>query len=132
MSSASKSSSGSGDGDEVGMELSPRELASVDLTTLPAGALDQNATHGGRRRREEMAAPAETLPRAFSGQPQVRFVHQRRRLERLPRLLAGEFLCGQLAKLVVDKRQELIDGIRIAAFDCCKDTSDFVHHLEPP
>ena len=44
-----------------------------------------------------MTMPAPILWRTASDQPQVRFVDQRGCLEILPRLLAGKFLCGELA-----------------------------------
>ena len=61
------------------------------------------------------AAAAKKWPRLFqrwarsaSDQPQVRLVDQGRGLERLPRLLLGQLLRGQLAQLVVDQRQQLL------------------------
>jgi hypothetical protein len=77
-------------GDEVRMQFLALSFAAVDLATLLAGAFDQDTPHGRRRRREEMAPPAPAPLRVVSNQPQVRFVDQRRRLESLPRLLAGE------------------------------------------
>ena len=35
-------------------------------------------------------------------------------LERLPRCLGGQFLGGQFAQLVIDQRQELASGVRVA------------------
>jgi hypothetical protein len=55
--------------------------------------------------------------RAGSDQPQVRFVDQCRCLERLPRLLASKFLCGQLPQLVIDQGQELAGSDWVAVFD---------------
>ena len=53
----------------------------------------------------------------MSDQPQVGLVDQGRGLERLPGLLAGQLLCGQLAEFVVDQRQELPGGVRVALLD---------------
>jgi hypothetical protein len=47
-------------------------------------------------------------------QPQIRLVYQRRRLERLPRLLLRELLPREPAQLVIDQRQQLLGGLRIA------------------
>ena len=57
---------------------------------------------------------------------------QGRGLERLPRLLAGQFLCGQLAEFVVDQRQELAGGVRVALFDRREDARDVGHLWRPP
>src|SRR5262249_11991794 len=56
-----------------------------------------------------------------------RFMHERRRLERLAGLLFGQLLRGQLAQLVVDQRQELLRGRRIAALDGRQDAGDIAH-----
>ena len=59
--------------------------------------------------------------------PEVRLVDQGRGLERLARLLVGQLLRGQLAQLVVDQRQELLGGVRIALLDGGQDARNFVH-----
>jgi hypothetical protein len=45
---------------------------------------------------------------------QIRFMHQRRRLQRLARLLLRHPLRRQLAQLVIYERQELSGRVRIA------------------
>jgi hypothetical protein len=43
-------------------------------------------------------------------------VHERRRFQRLARLLLSQLLRRQLAQFVVDQRQQLISSLCIAAF----------------
>ena len=57
------------------------------------------------------AAAAKKCPRLFHAalallhQPQVSLMHQRRRLQRLPRLLLGQLRGRQLPQFVIDQRQ---------------------------
>ena len=48
-------------------------------------------------------------------------MHQRRRLQRLPRFLLGQFLGRQFPQFVVHQRQQLLGGRRIAGFDLRQD-----------
>ena len=74
-----------------------------------------------RMRRMASAAAAKKWPRLFQcrawpapDQPQVGLVDQGRRLQRLAGLLLGHPRGRQLAQLVVDQRQELLGGVRVA------------------
>src|SRR5262249_49387207 len=60
-------------------------------------------------------------------QPKVRFVDERGGLERLARLLLRHPLGRQLAQLVVDQRQQLRGGGRVALLDGAQDTRDVGH-----
>ena len=80
------------------------------------------------------AAAAKKWPRLFQccalldvHQPQVGLVDQGRGLERLARLLLGQPLRRQLAQLVVDQRQELLGGGRVALLDGGQDAGDVAH-----
>ena len=86
-------------------------------------------------RRIASAAAAKKWPRPFQpaavlavDQPQVRLVDQGRGLERLARLLLGQLARRQLAQLVVDQRQELLGGLRVALLDGGEDARDVAHH----
>jgi hypothetical protein len=57
-------------------------------------------------------------------------MHQRGGIQRLPWLLPGELLRGELAQLVVDQRQQLVGGVRIALVDGLEDAGDVGH--DPP
>jgi hypothetical protein len=62
-----------------------------------------------------------------SQQAQVRFVDERRRLKRVAGLFVGQFLGSEKAKFIVDKRQELLGGGRIALLDGRQDAGDVAH-----
>jgi hypothetical protein len=57
----------------------------------------------------------------------VGFVHEGRRLEGLPRFLLSELLSGHPAQLVIDQRQEMLGGTRIAQCDGGQQAGDFGH-----
>src|SRR5438034_10431113 len=103
------------------------ELAAVLFPFLTPGILDQNPPHrlsrggkkmpagveggsrgsgvGSRRARGNLLLDSRRLtpdsrPRY---QPQIRFMHQRRRLQRMARLLVGELGRGELSQLVIDE-----------------------------
>ena len=80
------------------------------------------------------AAAAKKWPRLFQcwallriHQPEVGLVDQRRGLERLAGLLLGHLCGGQLAQLVVDQRQELLGGVRVALLDGGQDARHLAH-----
>jgi len=58
-------------------------------------------------------------------------VDQGGRLQRLAGLLLGELLGGQLAQLLVDQRQQLLRGVRIAFLDGGQDAGYLTHGLCP-
>jgi hypothetical protein len=64
---------------------------------------------------------------SLADQPQVRFVHQGGGLERLPGLLADHLLGRQPTQLVVDERQQLLGGVRVALLDRGQDVGDLGH-----
>ena len=47
-------------------------------------------------------------------QPEIRLVHQGRGLKRLTRILMDELRRGQFSQLLIDQRQELVGGTRVA------------------
>src|SRR5262249_12105531 len=57
----------------------------------------------------------------------VGLVHQRGGLQGLSRLLLGQLRRRELAQLVVDQRQELLRGGRVALLDGRQDAGDFAH-----
>src|SRR5262249_2561360 len=92
-----------------------------------AGVLDEDAAHGLGGGGEEVAAPLPVRPRARADQPQVGLVDQGGRLQRLARLLLSQALGGEAAQLVVDQRQQLGGGVRIALLDGGQDAGDLGH-----
>src|SRR5206468_11599450 len=91
---------------------------------LPPGRFDEDPPHRFRRGGEEVPPALELL---VAHQAQVRFVNQGGGLERLPRRLVSQLPGGQLAQLVVDQRQELTGGVRVALIDRGQDAGYFAH-----
>jgi hypothetical protein len=71
-----------------------------------------------------LALAGPLLRRTPAHQPQVRLMHQGRRLEGLTGLLLGQLGRRQLAQLVVDQRQELLGGVWVAVLDGIQQVAD--------
>lgn len=61
-------------------------------------------------------------------QPQVSLMDERRGLESLAGLFLGQSVDRQLAQFVVDQRQELLGGVRIALLHGGQDSCDLTHN----
>src|SRR5262249_41315679 len=95
-----------------------------------AGIVDEDAAHGLGGGREEVTAAVPVLGLFDVHQPQVRLVDQGGGLEGLARLLLGQPLGREPAQFVVDQRQELRGGGRIALLDGRQDTGDVAHAVK--
>ena len=71
-----------------------------------ARALDENLPHRSRGDADEV--PLVVPRRAGARQPQIRLVHERGRLQRLPRPLAPHVGGREAAQLVIDPRREVM------------------------
>jgi hypothetical protein len=80
-------------------------------------------------RREEVPATVPVLL-VTSDQAQIGLVDQRRGVERLARLLPRQLLRRQFAEFVVDQRQELRGGGRVALLDGGQEVSDFAQAVQ--
>src|SRR5262245_55035114 len=105
----------------------PDATAAVLQTVFPAGRLHQDAAHGLGGGGEEMAAAVPVLRPLDVHQSQISLVHQRRGLERLAGPFVGHLLGRQPVQLVVDQRQELLRGVRVALLDVIQDLGDVGH-----
>jgi hypothetical protein len=83
--------------------------------------LDQNPPHRLSRSRKEVATAVPVLGFLDVHKPDVRLVHQRRRLQGLSRLLVDELGRSQFAKLVVHEGQQFHGRRRIAGFNLGQD-----------
>ena len=106
------------------------------MTTAPpapsaAGGVDEDAAHRFGRRGEEVSAAVPVLGLFDINQPEVRLVDQGGGLQGLAGVLQGQPLGGQPAQLVVDERQELLRGVRVALLDGVQDARDVTHELLP-
>jgi hypothetical protein len=113
--------------DGEAIEVEPLAPAAPLDAAASAGAFDEDAAHGLGGGGEEVPAAVPRRRLVHVHQAKVRLMHQRRGLERLPRLLLGEPLPRQPAQLVVDQRQQLIGGLGVALFDGGKDARDLAH-----
>ena len=93
---------------------------------MPPGALDENAPHGFRRRREELCATGPTWL-VLSGQAQPGFMNQRGGLESVAGTFARHLVRGQPAQFVIDERQQLLGGLGLALLDGFEDARDVAH-----
>src|SRR5262249_31887000 len=127
--------------DQLALEqINALPVAAALEALLRARLLDQDAAHRfrggekkvatvGKRSRPGSASPVSILLPALH-QSQVRFMDQGRGIERLPRLLVRELLGRQFAQLLVDQRQELLGGGRIALLDGGQDARDVAHAVK--
>jgi hypothetical protein len=83
---------GLGEGGDLVEQLEPHPLATPLQPIAVACVVDQDPLHRFRRGGEEVPLVAKVL---VADQPQVDLVHQRRRLERLPRGHAGHAGAGK-------------------------------------
>src|SRR5208283_2085372 len=98
----------------------------VPLGAPAAGAVDQDAPHGlGRGGKKVRAVLPGRLLVAAQAQPGL--VHERRRLKRVPVGFAGHLRIGELAQLIIDKRQQLLGGLRITLPCAVQDDGDLMH-----
>src|SRR5262245_9359473 len=97
---------------------------------LAAGIIHQDPPHGFGGRHEEMAAVVETVWVGWSNEPQVRFMHQRSRLKRLPRLLLSQLRRRQLPELLIHQWQKLLSCLRIALLNLPQDAVYIGHGKE--
>ena len=82
-------------------------LAAALFALLLAGIVDQDAAHRLGGGGIEVNAIVEARRFGCSYQPQVGFMDQRRRVQRLSRLFLVQFASGQLPQLVINQRQKL-------------------------
>jgi len=112
---------------ELVVPLHTPALSPTFLRTPAASVVHEDAAHGLGTGGKEMAAMVPALLLAVAQQPQIGFVDQGGRLQRLAGCFLGKLLGRQAAQLVVDQRQQLAGGVRIALLDGVQDLSNFVH-----
>ena len=54
-------------------------------------------------------------------------MHERSRLKRLSRWLVRHFLRGQLAKFIVNQRQQFLGSVGVTLLDAIEDARDIAH-----
>src|SRR5258708_30956075 len=94
---------------------------------LASSRLHQDPSHGLGCGSKEMSAPVPLLRWARANQTQVSLMHQRRRLERMPRGFTGHFVRRQPSEFLINDRKQFIGCFRVAVFDGLKDVGDVTH-----
>src|SRR5262245_63077914 len=102
-----------------GFDLQVVERLMIQASSAPQALflsrlINQDSPHGLGGGAEEMAARVPRWRRFSADQPQIRLVDQCRGLERLAGFFVSEPGGGELAELVVDKRQKLVGGGGVA------------------
>src|SRR5262245_21668992 len=93
-------------------------------------AVNEDAAHGlgGCGKKVSPAVPIRWYASFAIHQPEIGLVNQSRGLERLSWFFLSQLLGGKLPQFVVDQRQQLFGGVRIASLDCGKDARDIAHY----
>ena len=91
----------------VGIVAWPHSAVAASAASL----FDEDAAHGLCGGGEEVVAAVKLL---VAGEAQIRFVDQGGGIERLARLFVSQLGRGDPAQLVVEQRQELLRGLRVA------------------
>ena len=104
--------------------------AAVLDPSLAAGVLDQDAAHRFGRSGKEMSPAVPVLRFLPVHEADVDFMNQGRRLEGLPCGFLGHLLRRESAQFVVDLRQQLLGGVRVALFNGGQDAG-YVTHRPP-
>ena len=102
------------------------------LTGLAPCRLDQDTPHRLSRRGEEVTAAVPELRLLDVHEPQVGFMNQCRRLERMTGRLLCQPLDGQSTEFVVDQRQQLFGRLGSALLDRRENPSDVCHRWKSP
>src|SRR5262249_37403378 len=101
--------------------------ATVLEAAFAARVVDEDASHGFRGGREEVSPAVPVRGPVNVHEAEVGLVDQGGGLEGLAGLLLRQPPCSQLPQLVVDQRQELAGGTRVALLDGRQDTRDVGH-----
>lgn len=112
---------------QVLIKIGAAQTSAVLYPALAAGLFYENPPHRFSRCGEEMAPAVPALGLVHINQPNVGFVNQGGSLQRLSRLLLRHPLRRQLAQLIIDQRQQLLGGTRVALFDGREDAGDVGH-----
>lgn len=99
------------------------KLASMSNRTFTARTINQDTPHAFGRSGEKLRA---ILPKRLRvpSESQPRLMHERGRLQRLPRGFARHFRRRELAQFVIHERQNLIGRLRVARPGALEQPSD--------
>jgi len=118
------------DGDPVEVGIDAVHFPAAARSAFPPRVFDEDFPHRVGGSREEMPAAGPGALLVAADETQVGFMNQGGGLERLPRPLLGKPAGGQPTQLVVDKRQQLVRGVRVALLNRFKEMRDVAHRDE--
>ena len=119
------------DGNFKPIHVNSLSVATTFESSLVASPVNQNPSHGLGRGGKQMSPVLPLLDLLDVDQPQVDLMDQGRSLEGLAGLFMGQFLGGQPAEFVIDKREKLLGRLRVAFLNGTEDASDFMHKDTP-
>jgi hypothetical protein len=97
------------------IEIKTLTIAASFEPSLPAGVIDEDPAHGLGGCPEKVAAAVPIVGLLVPDEPKVRLVNQGGRLEGLARPFVRQPGGGELAKFVVDEREQFGCGHSVAA-----------------
>jgi hypothetical protein len=105
-------------------------ISAVSHAGFPPSRIDEYATHGFSRGCEEVATvfPPTIISRA--DQPQIRFMDQRRGVERMPGLLARHVSGGESTQFLIDQWKQLVGRGGVALLNFGKDLRYVAHESQ--
>jgi hypothetical protein len=86
--------------------------------------IDQDSPHDLRAHGHEMH-PIVPVDALYVDQPEVRLVHERRRLQRMTGALVSHIAVGEVAQLVMEQSGQPIQRSSVAIRPCAQETRDF-------
>jgi hypothetical protein len=114
------------------IELLATAAASMLAAALAPSVFDQDPAHRLGGRRKELPSARPLLFRVSADKPQISLMHQRCGAECLPGFFLSHLCRCKFAQLIVDQRQKLVGGTRIAFLDRRKNPGDFTHDDRRP
>ncbi len=104
-------------------QLDPLPVPAAFQAGPPAGLVDQDLPHGSRSGCEEMT-PMIPTGVSVADQTHVGFMHQRRWFQGLPWPHVRHSCPGKYPQLVIDQRQQLVGGPRVAVANGVQELGD--------
>ncbi len=97
---------------QVSLELHPQGFIRPLRRRARPGVVHEDSPHHARRQGEEMGA-ALPVHRVLADQPDVRLVHEGRRLQRVVAAVSAQMAGSAAAQLAVDQRQQFVLRVRM-------------------
>lgn len=109
------------------IEWLPLSLAAPLERCFLASPFDENTAHGFGRSGQKMPVILPGGRRRLSDQPQIGFMHQGRRIQRLAGLFVRHFRRRQPPQFFIDLQQQILGRSNVSLFDLCQNAGHFRH-----